>query len=34
VYRWSSCSIRCSMLLSKLASGVALGILFACNSTV
>jgi len=34
VYRWSSCSIRCSMLLSKLASGVALGILFAYNSTV
>lgn len=32
VYRWSSCSIRCSMLLSRLASGVAFGILFACNS--
>jgi len=35
VYRWSSCSIRCSMLLSRLASGVALVIiLFAYNSTV
>lgn len=30
VYRWSSCSIRCSMLLSRLASGVAFGILFTC----
>lgn len=34
VYRWSSCSIRCSMLLSRLASGVALGIRFAYKSTM
>jgi len=34
VYRWSSCSIRCSMLLSRLASGVALGIRFAYKITM
>lgn len=33
VYRWSSCSIRCSMLLSKLASGVAFGMVLACKTS-